>query len=189
MRRSLSILRPPPELSISDWADANRRLSSEASAEPGQWRTSRAEYQRGIMDAISDGGVESVVIMSSAQVGKALAIDTPIATPVGWTTMGTLRPGDIVFDETGAPCRVTFATDVMIGRPCYRVVFSDGTSVIADADHLWAVHSDTIIRIDASDGQASLSFGDPVDARDRRDRDHPVAEEPEPIRDPGRRCA
>ena len=43
----------------------NRRLSSEASAEPGQWRTSRAEYQRGIMDAISDGSVESVVIMSS----------------------------------------------------------------------------------------------------------------------------
>ena len=71
MRRSLSILKPPPELSISDWADANRRLSSEASAEPGQWRTSRAEYQRGIMDAISDGSVESVVIMSSSQVGKS----------------------------------------------------------------------------------------------------------------------
>jgi phage terminase large subunit GpA-like protein len=70
VRRSLSILRPPPELSISDWADANRRLSSEASAEPGQWRTSRAEYQRGIMDAISDGSVESVVIMSAAQCGK-----------------------------------------------------------------------------------------------------------------------
>ena len=71
VRRSLTILRPPPELSISDWADANRRLSSEASAEPGQWRTSRAEYQRGIMDAISDGSVESVVIMSSSQVGKS----------------------------------------------------------------------------------------------------------------------
>ena len=37
--------------------------------------------------------------MSSAQVGKALAVDTPIATPFGWTTMGELRPGDIVFDE------------------------------------------------------------------------------------------
>ena len=85
MGRALAILRPPPELTISDWADANRRLSSEASAEPGQWRTSRAEYQRGIMDAISDAGTESVVIMSSAQVGKALAIDTPIATPAGWT--------------------------------------------------------------------------------------------------------
>ena len=67
---ALSILRPPPELSISDWADANRRLSSEASAEPGQWRTSRAEYQRGIMDAISDGAVESVVIMSRGPGGQ-----------------------------------------------------------------------------------------------------------------------
>ena len=69
------------------------------------------------MDAISDGSVESVVIMSSAQVGKALAVDTPIATPSGWTTMGALRPGDIIFDETGAPCRVTFATDVMRRAP------------------------------------------------------------------------
>ncbi|MGO4917347.1 phage terminase large subunit family protein [Pseudogemmobacter sp. W21_MBD1_M6] len=64
------MLRPPPDLTISDWADQNRRLSSEASAEPGQWRTSRAEYQRGIMDAISDPSVETVVVMSSAQTGK-----------------------------------------------------------------------------------------------------------------------
>ena len=78
MQRSLAILRPPPELSISDWADANRRLSSEASAEPGQWRTSRAEYQRGIMDAISDGSVESVVIMSSSQVGKSEALGNAV---------------------------------------------------------------------------------------------------------------
>ena len=67
---ALKVLRPPPELTISDWADQNRRLSSEASAEPGQWRTSRAEYQRGIMEAISDASTETVVIMSSAQVGK-----------------------------------------------------------------------------------------------------------------------
>jgi phage terminase large subunit GpA-like protein len=70
VRRSLKILTPPPALTIADWADAKRRLSSEASAEPGQWRTSRAAYQRGIMDAISDPEIESVVVMSSAQVGK-----------------------------------------------------------------------------------------------------------------------
>ena len=71
MKKALETLRPPPELTISDWADQNRRLSSEASAEPGQWRTSRAEYQRGIMEAISDARVESVVIMSSSQIGKS----------------------------------------------------------------------------------------------------------------------
>ena len=50
----LTTLAPPPELKISDWADAYRKLSPEASAETGQWDTARAEYQRGIMDAISD---------------------------------------------------------------------------------------------------------------------------------------
>ncbi|WP_369426350.1 phage terminase large subunit family protein, partial [Ruegeria alba] len=70
VEKALAVLRPPPDLTISAWADQNRRLSSEASAEPGQWRTSRAEYQRGIMDAISDAGNETVVIMSSSQCGK-----------------------------------------------------------------------------------------------------------------------
>ena len=72
--KALSVLKPPPDLTISDWADQNRRLSSEASAEPGQWRTSRAEYQRGIMDAISDPAAETVVIMSSSQIGKSESI-------------------------------------------------------------------------------------------------------------------
>jgi phage terminase large subunit GpA-like protein len=61
---------PPPRQTVSQWADEHRQLSSEASAEPGKWITARAEYQRGIMDAISDPRVETVVVMSSAQVGK-----------------------------------------------------------------------------------------------------------------------
>ncbi len=44
----------PPKQTISEWADANSKLSSAGSAEPGDWNTSRAEYERGIMDAISD---------------------------------------------------------------------------------------------------------------------------------------
>lgn len=64
------VLAPPPRLKVSDWADRYRRLSSESSAEPGQWNTSRAEYQRGIMDALNDPSIERVVLMTSAQVGK-----------------------------------------------------------------------------------------------------------------------
>src|SRR3982751_2823600 len=64
----------PPRLTISEWADRERRLSPEASAEPGPWRTSKNEYQRGIMDAISDRNIESVVIMTSSQVGKTEVI-------------------------------------------------------------------------------------------------------------------
>lgn len=62
---------PPPEISVADWADRERRLSQESSVEPGRWVTDRAPYQRGIMDAISDPRQQDVVIMSAAQVGKS----------------------------------------------------------------------------------------------------------------------
>lgn len=61
---------PPPILTVSQWADRYRRLSAESAAEPGQWNTNRAPYQREIMDAVNDPLVEEIVIMSSAQVGK-----------------------------------------------------------------------------------------------------------------------
>ena len=64
---------------MSQWADTNRKLSSEASAEPGQWLTSRAEYQRGVMDAVSDPDVETVVVMSSSQVGKTEVVNNTVA--------------------------------------------------------------------------------------------------------------
>ena len=63
-------LAPPPRLTVSQWADRHRRLSPEASAEPGRWDTSRAEYQRGMMDACNDATIESVVLMTSSQIGK-----------------------------------------------------------------------------------------------------------------------
>ena len=66
----MKALAPPPELKISEWADQYRVLSREASAEAGGWSTERAEYQRGIMDAITDEKIDEVVVMSSAQVGK-----------------------------------------------------------------------------------------------------------------------
>ncbi len=64
-------LSPPDNLTVSEWADKYRVLPSETSAEPGQWDTSRAPYQKEIMDTISDPKYEDIVIMSSAQVGKS----------------------------------------------------------------------------------------------------------------------
>ena len=55
---------------VSAWSDKYRVLTSESSAEAGQWKTSRAEYQRGIMDSLNDRNIENIVIMSSSQVGK-----------------------------------------------------------------------------------------------------------------------
>lgn len=62
---------PPPRLTVSQWADQHRVLSSESSAEPGQWSTARAEYQRGIMDSLNDTTVETTVVMKSAQAGAS----------------------------------------------------------------------------------------------------------------------
>ncbi|CAM4111584.1 phage terminase large subunit family protein [Mesobacillus thioparans] len=64
------IVAPPPDLTVSEWADLYRKLSSESSAEPGQWSTDRAPYQREILDSITDPETEKIVIMASAQVGK-----------------------------------------------------------------------------------------------------------------------
>lgn len=68
--RVIRAFAPPPTLTVSQWADQHRRLSPESSAEHGQWVTARAEYQRGMMDAISDPRVEVVVLKTSSQVGK-----------------------------------------------------------------------------------------------------------------------
>ena len=69
--------------------------------------------------------------------GKALALDTPVPTPSGWTTMGDLSVGDLVFNELGEPTVVVGATPPMRGQPCREVVFSEGTTVTCDAAHQW----------------------------------------------------
>lgn len=68
-RTTLAVLRPPPKLKVSEWADQFRRLSPESAAEPGRWRTDRAPYQRAIMDAVNDPTVREIVVMKSAQIG------------------------------------------------------------------------------------------------------------------------
>jgi phage terminase large subunit GpA-like protein len=70
IRTVISAWMPPPELTVSQWADQNRRLSPEASSEPGRWVTDRAPYQRGMMDAVNEPGVSEVVYMTSSQIGK-----------------------------------------------------------------------------------------------------------------------
>lgn len=66
----MKLFKPPPKLTLSEWSDIYRMLTSESSAEAGRWQTSRAPYQKEIMDAVSNPEVEKVVVMSSSQVGK-----------------------------------------------------------------------------------------------------------------------
>lgn len=64
-------LKPLPKTSVSQWADNHRMLSSGISAEPGKWKTSRAPYQKDIMNAFTESGIHRVVVKSSSQIGKS----------------------------------------------------------------------------------------------------------------------
>src|SRR6478735_3262329 len=84
---------------------------------------------------------QMIVLAARPAIGKALALDTPLPTPTGWTTMGDVQVGDLLLAADGTPTRVVAATGEMAGRPCYRVTFDDGTTVVADAEHQWETHT------------------------------------------------
>lgn len=67
---------------------------------------------------------------------KGLALDTRIPTPDGWTTMEALQKGDRVFDKDGKVTTVTAISEVK-HLPCFRVTFSNGSSVVCDDEHRW----------------------------------------------------
>jgi replicative DNA helicase len=91
------------------------------------------------LDEVTNGlhAGQMIIVAARPGIGKALALDTPLPTPAGWTTMGEVAVGDQLLDRSGRPTRVVAATEVMQGRPCFEVTFSDGTTVVADAAHQW----------------------------------------------------
>jgi phage terminase large subunit GpA-like protein len=77
--QAFSVFESPPEMTVSEFADSERHLSSESSAMVGLWDTSVTEYLRGIMDAVSDPSVEEIVVMSASQCGKTEVILNTLA--------------------------------------------------------------------------------------------------------------
>lgn len=90
---------------------------------------------------------QMIIIAARPAMGKALALYTPLPTPTGWTTMGAVRVGDELYDANGRPTRVVAATEVMTDRPCYEVEFSDGSTIIADAQHQWVTETRSARRV------------------------------------------
>jgi replicative DNA helicase len=91
------------------------------------------------LDALTNGlhPGQMVVIAARPAIGKALAVDTALPTPAGWTTMGEIRAGQQLLGADGRPVTVVATSEVMDGRPCYEVEFSDGEVIVADAQHQW----------------------------------------------------
>jgi len=96
-------------------------------------------YQKRILKALTDNRFN--VVLASRQIGKALALDTPIPTPNGWTTMGELKTGDTVYGLNGKACNVIQAHEILQNRDCYKVTFDNGEVITADAEHLWYTQS------------------------------------------------
>lgn len=93
------------------------------------------------LDDITSGlqGGQMIIVAARPGMGKALALDTVIPTPTGSTTMGTVKIGDHLLGSDGKPTKVVAATEIMHGRPCYRLYFDLNEQIIADAQHQWQV--------------------------------------------------
>ncbi|HEY5879570.1 MAG TPA: replicative DNA helicase [Nakamurella sp.] len=80
---------------------------------------------------------QMIIVAARPGIGKALALDTPLVTPTGWTSMGRVAVGDRLVGADGSPTTVVATTEVMLGRSCFEIEFSDGEVIVADAEHQW----------------------------------------------------
>lgn len=71
-------LKPPLKIGVAEWADNYRILSSESSAEPGRWNTSRTPYMKEIYDMAVKKGVRFIIVMAAAQMSKSELINNII---------------------------------------------------------------------------------------------------------------
>jgi replicative DNA helicase len=172
---------------VVSFGDAGRRFIQamrervalkQAGVEPG------VKFNIAAIDGFTKGVQPTELVIGGGEsgVGKALALDTPLPTPTGWTTQGDAEPGTLLFDEAGEVCVVRAVSEIWNGRPCFRVRFSDGESIVADAEHEWVVgtaraymHAWRRGDDDAGAAAQRLTTSDLHDAQERGERRASVA--------------
>ncbi|WP_257954249.1 RecB family exonuclease [Nocardioides sp. B-3] len=104
----------------------------------------REVYVEALLDSklLLRGFVDRVDVAADGRIRvvdyKGLALETPLPTPTGWTSMADVAVGEQVPGANGLPVTVVAKSGVH-HRPCYRVTFLDGSSVVSDNVHLWRV--------------------------------------------------
>lgn len=96
---------------------------------------------RDIFGVVKEDGMrqfKTVYIETAKKSGKQLALDTLIPTPTGFSTIGRIQPGDIVFSDTGRACRVIAKSAVDYSEQAFRITFKDGEVIEAGENHQWA---------------------------------------------------
>lgn len=135
IRGRCHIVLPPacdyPQITIAKKSTALPNLRSIASR--GSMSTEMMTF---LLAAVA--GNLTMVLSGGTGAGKALTLDTPIPTPTGWKTMGSLVVGDEVFDHHGDVTSVTHKFP-QPSRQVYEVTFDTGETVFCDAEHNWFV--------------------------------------------------
>ena len=99
-------------------------------------KESDQENYEWVIEGLLERG-ERVIVVAAEGVGKRATIDSVIPTPSGWTTLGDISVGDEVIDRFGNPVTVTYVSPIEPNPDAYRVSFSDGNYIDADAEHQW----------------------------------------------------
>jgi phage terminase large subunit GpA-like protein len=73
------LFRPPPKVTVTEWAEAHRILSTESSSTAGIYRSDVAPYQRDMMNAVNIPGVEKITYFTAGQIGKSLCLENILA--------------------------------------------------------------------------------------------------------------
>lgn len=120
------------DMSMSDWVCKNTTLRGM----PFNFR--KFPFQKQICDDMHP----NLSCMKISQVGLALDLDTPILTDKGWSTMGELQVGELIYAPDGSKTPVTYLSPVYHDHECYELTFCDGEKIVADAGHRWFVHSE-----------------------------------------------
>lgn len=94
---------------------------------------------------VEDRKYTTMVLEAGRRGSKALSIYTDILTLDGWKLMGDIEVGDIIFDESARITRVEAVTPIMYDHDVYKILFSDGSIIKADGEHLWSVQSEHTI--------------------------------------------
>jgi len=185
-------IKPEPRLTVSEWADRNRFLSSRSSKETGQWRTSRFPYLREIMDCLSTTSpVQVVVLVKGAQVGGTEVLNNFVGYVIDHAPgpfMAVLPTGDInkrksrqtldplLEDSPSLRAKVKAKKSRDPGNTTLMKVFPGGMLVLSSAGSAPSLRSMPVryLALDELDGfpQSLEGEGDPEDLAERGTRSY-----------------
>lgn len=127
IKDALATLKPPDDITVSQWAERNRILSRKESNLQGYWRNSVTPYLTGIMDEFNNWETEQIIFVKPTQCGG---------------TEGELNMLGYVIDQDPAPVLIVYPNDElaestsanrissMMETPCLkRHYMTDGKAV------------------------------------------------------------